>query len=68
LAAVNTLFHDSLRVPLVQSREVDENRDGVVDRLELNLQTPIQAGETIYSATLLAFFDYKVGAAQACSL
>jgi len=47
-------------VPLIESREVDENRDGVVDRVEITVQMPIQDDETIYSASFVAFFDYRV--------
>ena len=50
----------SVRVPLIRSLEVDSNNDGVVDRLELNIRTPIVPGETIYSATVFVFFNYYV--------
>jgi hypothetical protein len=49
-----------VRVPLVQSREVDENDDGLIDRLELNLQTPLKSGETIYAASAFVFMEYRV--------
>lgn len=62
LCAANDFRSPSVRVPLVQSREVDENDDGLTDRLELNLQTPLKTGETIYAASAFVFLEYRVRA------
>lgn len=58
--AANDFHSSSVRVPLVQSAEMDENGDGLADRLDLTLQTPVVPGENIYSATLLLFLEYRV--------
>jgi hypothetical protein len=51
-------------VPVVQSREVDDNGDGLTDRLELNLQTPLLQGESVHAASVFVFFEYRV---RSCS-
>ena len=34
-------------MPVLQSAELDDNRDGVIDRLEINVKMPIDINETI---------------------
>ena len=52
-------------MPLIRSTEVDENGDGIPDRLEINIKTPIVPGETIYGSSTFLFFDYQVRAGAA---
>jgi len=60
VGTANTLLHDALRVPVLRSIGVDENYDGLMDRLDIDLSMPIEPRESIHSVQLLAFFDYKL--------
>lgn len=44
----------------MRSAEVDVNRDGRVDRLEMAVQLPLAKNEKITSVTSLVFFDVKL--------
>jgi len=54
---VASLFPDTARMGLAQSREVDSNYDGLVDSIELNLQLPVQRTEQIREFSMLALFE-----------
>ncbi|GAB6030810.1 hypothetical protein CHUAL_014205 [Chamberlinius hualienensis] len=56
---LNKLLDSHLRIPLIQSREDDWNRDGVNDKMDLILDFPLTT-ETVKSATLLLLFDYQL--------
>lgn len=58
--ALNNLNNNYLRVPIFKSAELDDNRDGVTDRLEIGIQMPLQVSETINSFSLLCHFDVKL--------
>jgi len=52
--ALNILHSDSLRSPVLQSAEFDDNLDGITDRIEVSVQMPLQSTETISGmATML---------------
>ena len=53
--AINALNSAHLRIPLFQSAELDDNRDGKPDRIELNLQMPLAPTESINSFTALVY-------------
>ena len=65
-STVNQLYGANLRVPILQSAELDDNRDGVIDRLEINVKMPVGINETItrfdalfyHTATLSARVKY----------
>lgn len=57
---INSLFTGTLRAPILRSAEVDVNRDGRVDRLEMAVQLPLAKNEKITSVTSLVFFDVKL--------
>ena len=65
-STVNQLYGANVRVPVLQSAELDDNRDGVIDRLEINVKMPIGINETItrfdalfyHTATLSARVKY----------
>jgi transmembrane protein 231 len=44
---INDLYSDSLRMSVFRSNEVDENNDGVMDRLEVGIQVPLGTDESI---------------------
>ncbi|XP_077982675.1 transmembrane protein 231-like [Glandiceps talaboti] len=56
----NMLKQEKLRVPIVKSREKDENRDGKADKLEIAIETPMLDSEDVYSVHLLLIFEYKL--------
>lgn len=43
-----------------QVREEDQNHDGKLDLLILNLQLPLQPEEQVYSVQLLLTFSYQL--------
>jgi len=45
-AAINNL-NSNIRIPLFQSAELDDNRDGITDRIEVNIQMPLGFNESI---------------------
>lgn len=55
----NKLNTEILRIPLFQSAELDDNRDGFTDRLELGIQMPLTPAECIYSLNSVVYFDVK---------
>ena len=57
---LNQLNWRHLRVPILQSIEIDTNYDGRPDRIEFNVQLPLSAVENIYSFKALMFHDVTV--------
>jgi len=51
---------DSVRIPVVRSREEDSNRDGVLDGLELELELPLRQDEQVVSCTALLLLDVRL--------
>ena len=43
-----------------QSYEVDSNRDGKNDWLNIEIQVPLESSEKVHSVQLLLVFDYKL--------
>ncbi|XP_070574056.1 transmembrane protein 231-like [Ptychodera flava] len=56
----NMLNQGRLRIPIVKSREIDENRDGKADRLQINIETPMLDTESVYSVHLLLIMEFKL--------
>jgi hypothetical protein len=56
---VNSLYSDYVRYPLLQSNEVDTNLDGKVDRIEINIQMPVQSYESVHDINCLIFHDVQ---------
>ncbi|VDI50122.1 transmembrane protein 231-like isoform X1 [Mytilus galloprovincialis] len=56
----NQLQQQNLRVPLIQSREEDWNRDGKADGLDLHLEMPLQDPEKVTGVKLILIFQYKL--------
>ncbi len=44
---INNLFENNLRMAVVRSSEVDQNNDGLLDRLEVGIQLPLKTTESI---------------------
>jgi len=49
-----------LRIPVMQSAELDDNRDGKMDRLEISMQMPLALNEEIWGINALFFHDVQV--------
>jgi hypothetical protein len=60
MARLNQVFNRALRIPVIRSAEIDEDYDGVYDRLELSATMPLETGEAIYSAKIFIFFQLKL--------
>jgi len=56
----NNLVAANLRIPFIQSYEVDSNRDGKNDWLNIEIQVPLESSEKVHSVQLLLVFDYKL--------
>jgi hypothetical protein len=57
---LNNLNAHNMRTALVQSAELDDNRDGITDRIELSMQMPLASDEEITSFSALVFCDVKL--------
>lgn len=57
---LNMLNDQILRIPVLQSAELDDNRDGLMDRLELSIQMPLASSEEIWGIGALFFHDVQV--------
>jgi hypothetical protein len=57
---INQLYSTSLRSSTIKSIEVDENEDGLTDRIELNLLIPLSDNERITSLDGLIFSEIKI--------
>lgn len=54
---INQIYHNYLRIPTIQSAEFDHNRDGINDRIEVNVYLPLQADEKVKSFDMLIFHE-----------
>lgn len=54
------LLLDNIRVPRIESRERDWNRDGKYDGLEFKLEMPLKPHETVCGISIFMFFDVKL--------
>lgn len=54
---INKIFNTNLRFPILQTAEIDENGDGISERLEVNFQMPITFDEQINGMNALFFHD-----------
>lgn len=58
-AQANTLIAN-LRSPQVRTAEFDDNRDGKVDRLELSVLLPLNAGDRIHGFETILYHDVRL--------
>ena len=59
-SAVNTFLVDKVRIPAITSREEDTNRDGLLDRLDIQVKMPVQPGEEVVRVSLLLVFHAEL--------
>lgn len=57
---INQLFSSSLRSSTIKSLEIDDNSDGLIDRVEMNLLIPLLEGEEITSFDALIFSEIRL--------
>ena len=58
--SVNDLFSSHLRIPMLKSAELDDNRDGITERIELGIQLPLFPTEKITKFTALIYHDVEL--------
>lgn len=56
---LNQLMSKRMRIPTIENREEDVDRDGRNDRLHMNINVPV-ADEEVLSVKLILIFDYKL--------
>ncbi|XP_022098058.1 transmembrane protein 231-like isoform X1 [Acanthaster planci] len=56
----NQLQQQHLRIPLVKTREEDNNRDGKYDMLHFSVSVPVLATESVFGVKLILLFDYRL--------
>ena len=61
-SVVNQIHYNNLRVPVVKSSELDDNRDGKVDRIEINVQMPVSSDEKIDRISAIFITEVKLSA------
>lgn len=49
-----------MRFPLFKSAELDDDRDGKTDRLEMSFQLPLAPSEMISGVTALTYYNTKL--------
>jgi len=54
---LTALLGEGVRVPVIRSREEDENRDGLADSLAISFNLPLRPEEEVVSAHVLLTFD-----------
>eukprot|EP00600_Ochromonadales_sp_CCMP1393_P008389 CAMPEP_0174970734 /NCGR_PEP_ID=MMETSP0004_2-20121128/9571_1 /TAXON_ID=420556 /ORGANISM="Ochromonas sp., Strain CCMP1393" /LENGTH=280 /DNA_ID=CAMNT_0016220545 /DNA_START=32 /DNA_END=871 /DNA_ORIENTATION=+ len=59
---INKLNSGNLRVPLFQSAELDDNRDGYTDRIEIGVQMPLAPTESVNGFTALVYINTQLDA------
>lgn len=57
---INELNGVHLRIPLFQSAELDDNRDGKTDRIEIAMQMPLAPTETVHGFTALVYCNSRL--------
>lgn len=60
MESVNSLHERDVRVPLLRSTNLDDNRDGLVDRVYFETLMPLKADERVYAAQVAAFYRVKL--------
>ncbi|KAK0156206.1 Transmembrane protein 231 [Merluccius polli] len=56
----NNMLGPNLRIPTISVQEQDQNQDGKLDRLILDMQLPLKPEEEVYSVQLLLTFSYQL--------
>lgn len=59
-STVNSLYGSSLRACQVSSVEVDDNRDGKPDTVEVTMAVPLAPNEKVYEASAILLFNYTL--------
>ena len=57
---VNDFLVENVRIPVIKSREEDNNKDGVLDSLTISLQMPVREDEDVVGVTAILLFDLQL--------
>lgn len=57
---LNSLFSSSVRTPIFRTAEIDDNNDGLSDRLEVSANLPVAANEKITGVSCAVYFDVQL--------
>ena len=57
---VNDFLVENVRIPVIKSREEDNNRDGVLDGLTISMHMPVRPEEEVVGVTAILLFDIKL--------
>ncbi len=60
VSGLNQLEQSRVRIPLVQSNEIDQNRDGIFDQLHFVAKFPLANQESVVSVSIFLVFDYSL--------
>ncbi len=57
---INNLFSSNIRIPIIRSAELDDNRDGIADRIEIGVQLPIYSDEQIIKMNAIVYHNIEL--------
>ena len=57
---VNDFLVENVRIPVIKSREEDNNRDRVLDGLTISMQMPVRPEEEVVGVTAILLFNIKL--------
>lgn len=57
---MNQVFSSKVRTPILRSAEIDENKDGIPERLELSVNLPLRTGEKIFGFDIVTYHDAQL--------
>lgn len=59
-SSFNDLYQDSLRVPVIRSRTLDDNADTLADSIHISAELPLTKLESVHSVSALFLFDFRL--------
>lgn len=59
-SSFNDLYQDSLRVPVIRSRTLDDNADTLADSIHVTAELPLTKDESVHSVSALLLFDFRL--------
>lgn len=57
---LNQQHSNNLRIPVLQTAEIDDNRDGIIDRMEVIMNMPLQPDELVTGMSAVFLHDVKL--------
>lgn len=59
-AYLNQLYSEKVRFPILKSAMLDDNRDGIMERLELSVALPLQSHEYITGFDVVSYYQSQL--------